>query len=98
MRIAYALILVLATTAVAWSQVITAAVEGRITDVAGAAVSGATLKLANTATGAVSAAKTSADGAYGFPLLPPGEYNLSVQAAGFTDVTRRFALTLGQTG
>ena len=98
MRIVHLLLLSLAMAAVAWSQVITAAVEGRITDIAGAPVSGAALKLVNTATGAVSAARTSADGTYGFPLLPPGEYNLSVQATGFTDVTRGFALTIGQTG
>jgi outer membrane receptor protein involved in Fe transport len=67
----------------ALSQVNTADVVGTVSDVGGAVISGATVTIQNTATGAVRDAKTSDQGDYSFTLLPVGQYSVKVEMSGF---------------
>jgi hypothetical protein len=65
------------------SQNITADVLGTVTDPNGAVISGANVAIQDKGTNATRTAQTNASGEYTFTLLPVGEYNLTVQAAGF---------------
>ena len=68
----------------AHAQVSTGELVGSVTDASGAAVPKAKLIATNTATGAaVREATSSESGDYVMTLLPPGTYNISVEAAGF---------------
>ncbi|MBZ5727149.1 MAG: TonB-dependent receptor [Acidobacteriia bacterium] len=58
-------------------------ITGTVSDATGAAVSGATVEITNTATGFKQSVKTGDGGLYRFSLLPLGTYDLAVQAAGF---------------
>ena len=58
-------------------------VTGRITDTSGAAVAGASVTLANTATNSVRNTLTTEDGDYTFPSVPPGLYNVKAGHPGF---------------
>src|SRR5579864_3645299 len=63
-------------------------VTGTVTDPSGAAVAGATVQIANTGTGFKQSTKSIDTGLYRFTLLPLGNYDLTVQAAGFADASR----------
>src|SRR5215813_11854948 len=57
--------------------------SGRVLDPSGASVPGADLTLHQASTGITLAATSNDSGAYVFPTVPPGTYNLSVTAKGF---------------
>jgi hypothetical protein len=57
--------------------------SGLISDSAGAAVSGATVLAKHLATGVEFRSTTDAQGAFVFPSLPVGQYNVGVEATGF---------------
>ena len=63
----------------------TGALQGTVTDNSGAVIPNATVTLTSAATGQARTATTGGDGAYGFPLLPPGNYNIKFAANGFKD-------------
>jgi hypothetical protein len=56
---------------------------GTVTDPAGSALPHVTVTLANSATMATQTALTSANGAYTFSLLAPGDYAVQFAAPGF---------------
>src|SRR6266481_9519273 len=56
---------------------------GRVTDPAGGAVVGASVRADNTDTGVHSTAVTNATGDFLLPFLIPGPYSLAVEAPGF---------------
>ncbi len=56
---------------------------GRVTDPSGAVIPGAQATVRNLATGAIRHAQSNAVGAYAVPLLPPGNYEVTVTAHGF---------------
>jgi len=58
-------------------------VVGTVTDPSGAAIPNATVTVANKATGASKTVVTGGRGDYRMPLLNPGDYEISVAAAGF---------------
>ena len=62
--------------------------EGTVTDPAGAVVAQADVSLRNVDTGLVRTQKTDAAGFYRFPLLPLGNYELTVTAPGFAPARR----------
>src|ERR1051325_2599083 len=64
----------------------TATLSGDVVDQNGAVVPGAAVKIVNTATAFSRQTTTSDAGAYVFPLLPPGAYNVTVQRDGFSPV------------
>jgi hypothetical protein len=57
---------------------------GHVTDPSGAVVSGATVRVTNVATSVSRTAKTNAVGDYVFVNIPPGNYDVSVEAPGFS--------------
>jgi hypothetical protein len=61
---------------------------GRVEDQTGAIVVGATVTATNVDTGVPHSAKTTAAGVYAIPFLPPGPYELKVEAAGFKTALR----------
>lgn len=61
-----------------------AAVQGVVSDSAGASVPGATVILNNKDTNQSQTATTNDDGFYRFSALPPGNYTLSVEKTGFS--------------
>lgn len=63
-------------------------VEGTVTDPTGAVVAEAEVALKNLDTGLVRSQKTDAAGFYRFPLLPLGNYELTVTAPGFAPARR----------
>lgn len=93
---------VLATLAVlmtpAWSQEVTAAIVGTVTDPSGAPISGASITANDIDRGTVWTAQTNESGAYNLLRLPIGNYTLKVSTPGFeTAVQPAFALVLNQT-
>lgn len=63
-------------------------VVGTVLDPNGAAVSGATVKITNTATGVSKETTSGTDGTYRIEAVDPGSYNVTVNAAGFKASTR----------
>lgn len=80
-------ILMLATTLVA--QESTASINGTITDTTGAVVSKAKITVTQPATGFSRETVSGSAGDYSVPLLPPGTYEMKVQAAGFATVEQK---------
>ena len=81
----------------AWSQTVTAAIVGTITDPAGAAVSGATVTATSVERGTTYTAVTNDSGLYRIPSVPAGNYTLTVDKAGFTTAAHEaFVLTVNQ--
>jgi carboxypeptidase family protein len=74
--------LLLLSAAAAWGQA-TTSIRGAVTDPSGAAISGASVTLANPEAKTERQATTGADGEYQFTFLPPGTYTLGVTATGF---------------
>ncbi len=64
----------------------TGQITGTIHDSSGATLHSATVTVINTATGLQREVQTGESGIYRIPLLPPGEYRVNVQAAGFRPV------------
>lgn len=62
-------------------------IEGTVNDSSGAAVSGATVKVTNQATGISEQVKSSASGFYRANALPPGRYTVSASFTGFKTAT-----------
>src|SRR5216683_740469 len=82
----------------AWSQEVTAAVVGTITDPSGAPMKGADVTVTDTERGTVWTTKTNDSGSYTLPRLPVGNYSVKVSAEGFdTAVYPAFTLVLNQT-
>ena len=59
-------------------------ISGTLRDPSGLAVSGATVRLINTALRSEFKAVSNGQGFYSFPTLPVGHYDLTIQASGFT--------------
>jgi Carboxypeptidase regulatory-like domain len=75
----------------------TATLRGTVTDPQGAVVSGATVTVINPSTGITKTVKTVGDGSYRVPALPPGTYQITVDAPGFSkEVTKGVEVTVGQ--
>ena len=68
-------------------------IAGTVTDPSAAAIVGASVTLVNKSTGAKKVVKSGAHGEYRIPLLQPGDYDLSVSAAGFEGA--RTTVTIG---
>ena len=73
----------LIVTALLPAQTGSATISGQVTDAAGAAVPGASIKVLNVQTGVERAIRTNELGLYVADILPPGEYQITAQAKGF---------------
>src|SRR5690242_17011441 len=71
-------------------------IKGVVKDPTGAILPGVQVTLTNKATQTTQTAVTSELGSYVFPALPPGQYSLSFELAGFKKLTRE-SLTLNVT-
>lgn len=86
-----------AISALAQTQSAAADLTGTITDPTGAVVAGATVRVRSVATGIGRTATTDAQGNYQFIGLPPGDYEVSAEAATFKkSVVSGVKLTVGQ--
>ncbi len=80
-----------------FGQETTASMQGAVSDVNQAFVSGAKITATNQATGFVRTAISDESGNYALPLLPVGRYDLAVEAANFQRfVQRNIVLVLNQ--
>ena len=85
---------ILTTTALV-AQTFRGTILGTVTDVTGAWVTGATVKVKNTETGLERTTQTSADGSYSVPELPIGSYAVTISQSGFqTSVTNGVVVTV----
>src|SRR5437762_6479716 len=90
MRARFALISALLLAAVpAWPQRITASLGGAVTDPSGAASPGARVKITNSGTAASFQQETDGEGRYLAPSLPPGPYDIVIEASGFKRTERK---------
>lgn len=64
-------------------------ISGRVTDASAAPILGATVAVANAATGFSQRTLTNQEGAFAMPFLPTGTYEVTVEAAGFKRAARR---------
>jgi len=78
------------------AQVVGGSLSGAITDSSHGAVAGASIAIANTATGVTTTVTTNAEGIYSAPNLLPGTYQVTVSAAGFQKTVQSgVVLTVG---
>jgi hypothetical protein len=80
------------------AQVVTVTVQGRVYDSSGAAIPQATVTAVNAATGLNRAATANAVGDYQISLLPPGDYTVTVEKAGFQKSAKKIHLDIGAAG
>ena len=73
----------------------TGELAGTVTDPSGAVLTNVSVMLTNVATGAKQSAQTNSTGAYRFPLVQPGTYNVSAASAGFRSVDKTVDIGLG---
>ena len=78
-------------------NVTSASLSGRIEDSRGAVISGANVTATNRETNQRLATTSDGEGRYRFPYLRTGDYDVMVEATGFTSVTRQLTVLVGQT-
>ncbi|WP_321472100.1 TonB-dependent receptor domain-containing protein [uncultured Paludibaculum sp.] len=80
-----------------WAQEFRATISGHVLDASGGAVPKAKVQATNLSTNETNIATTDSSGTYTIPLLRPGDYNVTVTAAGFKQYNReRLTLQVGQ--
>jgi len=79
-----------------FAQGIRATVTGRVIDSSGAVVPKAKITITNTGTNETRSVEAGDEGDYTIPQLPPGDYALAVEQAGFKKAVQRFTLETGQ--
>jgi len=77
------------------AQTETGQIIGKVTDPAGALVTGATVTVKSAETGTTRTATTNEQGQYTITNLQPGLYDVTVQASGFAPKTQRVQVTVG---
>src|SRR5579862_3982158 len=85
--LAIALLLLFAAAPAAGQTTSAGKVSGTVTDPTGAVVPKAELQLLNVGTNAALNALSDASGGFSFPVVPPGEYRLTVKMTGFRTAT-----------
>src|ERR1044072_1142566 len=90
-------LLTCAPAALAQADATSADLTGFVRDPAGAVVSGATITVRNPSVGVTRTATSNDEGAYRFVQLPPGQYEVTVEAPNFKKaVVPSVTLTVGQ--
>jgi hypothetical protein len=90
----FAVVFILLFGIAAWAQTTTGALVGTVTDGTGAAIPGASVTAAETATNWQTSATTNDSGGFSIPNLPPGDYTVTIEKERFrksvwTNVTIR---------
>ena len=97
-RFAVSILAVLCFTTLASAQQTTGTLIGKIVDEQGAVIPGATVSATNPPTGFNRIAVSDAEGIYRLNALPVGDYDLTVELAGFAGVERKGVIVnVGQT-
>ena len=91
------LVSVLCVTSVAWGQGGLGRRAGDVQDTSKAVVPAAKVQLTNTDTKIVRDIISAADGSYYFGAIPPGNYEVTVEANGFRKWDSKFAVEVGET-
>ena len=91
------LLIVVCAGVVAHAQVVTANLQGVVTDSSGAVIADANITASNLETGVQRTASTNTDGFYRFNLLPRGLYEVRAQKSGFGTESLKVTLTVGDT-
>jgi len=89
------LLLLFTLTSFVFAQLETGTVSGTVTDPSGAVVSNAKVTAKNLRTGLARTATSSANGSYTIVSLPPGRYEMTIEAAGFETVRQNVDVTVG---
>jgi len=98
LRTLKAISLICACTFVLQAQEFRATITGHVADATGAAVPRVTVQILSLATNEVAAAITDEKGTYTAPFLQPGNYRITVEAAGFKKlIQNNVVLNVGQT-
>src|ERR1700688_1291983 len=74
----------------------TGSISGTVTDPQGAAVADANVTVSNKATGTNQTLKTNSDGSVTSGSLPPGDYQIRVESAGFKTIQSTVVVQVGQ--
>src|ERR1022692_4219530 len=82
-------VLLLLTAGFGYSQSVNATLLGTVTDSSGAVVPNAKIVLTEVGTGVNRSGQSNESGNYTYPNLPPGQYSVTVEAAGFKKETRK---------
>src|SRR5258706_3591584 len=82
-KISILLAVALLCASAASAQAVNGTIVGTVTDASGAAVVGAKVTLTEINTKIVHTGPSNESGAYGFPELPPGTYDVSAEMPGF---------------
>jgi hypothetical protein len=75
----------------------TGAISGTVADPSNAVIGSASVVLKSTDTGVTATATTTSVGAYGFSLLKPGAYKVTVKQQGFRTTEQTVVVAVGQT-
>src|SRR6202795_1068248 len=78
-----------------YGQVVGGAIQGTITDPAGAALPGVKVEIVNLSTQILTTLTSNADGFYTAPNLLPGEYSVTATRSGFATTVTQVTLTVG---
>lgn len=93
-----AIVLVLVGATAGWGQATGGDIVGTVADKSGAAIPGADVSVKNTETGVIVAAKATGQGDFHISNLPPGMYDITASAAGFSTFTLKgFEVKLNNT-
>jgi hypothetical protein len=87
----WALLLLFAVPSLAGAQSVTAttgSINGKITDGTGAVLPGVTVTVSSPSMQGTRTASSGVDGSYRFAAVPPGEYRVSYELSGFSNVVR----------
>jgi Carboxypeptidase regulatory-like domain len=95
---AFCLVAVLAAALPGVAQVVTVTVQGRVNDSSGAAIAQASVTAVNAATGLSRVTTANTVGDYQITLLPPGDYTVTAEKAGFQKSAKKIHLDLGAAG
>ncbi|HEY1254988.1 MAG TPA: carboxypeptidase-like regulatory domain-containing protein [Terracidiphilus sp.] len=91
LRSYFAVLLLVLTAQFASAQYTTGTIQGSVLDASGAAVKSAHITLRNTETNQTKQFTTGDDGVYLFAAVPPGAYELTAEANGFSKEILKFA-------
>jgi hypothetical protein len=95
--VALCALLALLLAAPALAQNPTGTISGRVIDSSGLPISGATVNVTSPALQGTRATKTTENGDFILPLLPPGDYSVSVELQGFSAARRTATLGVSET-
>jgi hypothetical protein len=97
LAVAICSLLVLLVAAPALAQNPTGTISGRVVDSSGLPITGVTVTVTSPALQGTRTTKTTENGDFILPLLPPGDYTVSVELQGFSAAKRTAALGVSET-